>query len=162
MSSDSNGNSIPQMSAFVLFKDSSGRLWIGGTDGLRIFGTEHEGVKGLYSMPLPSPEFSAVSEVQCVFESAKKEIWIATRLGLYRWNDEKEELEHYTTDDGLPNNVVYGIEEDSYGCIWISTNKGLSCFNPNTGSFRNLTANGGLQSNQFNTYSNCRTKNGEL
>ena len=162
VSSDSKGNSIPRMSAFVLFKDSSGRLWIGGTDGLRIFGTEHEGVKGLYSMPLPSPEFSAVSEVQCVFESAKKEIWIATRLGLYRWNDEKEELEHYTTDDGLPNNVVYGIEEDSYGCIWISTNKGLSCFNPNTGRFRNFTANDGLQSNQFNTYSHCRTKNGML
>ena len=162
VTSDSDGKAILPLSAFVLFKDSSGRLWVGCTDGMQVFDTERGGAEGLYSRPLPSAEFSAISEVQCVYESRKREIWIATRMGLYRWDDSGKSLAHYTTDDGLPNNVVYGIEEDASGRIWVSTNRGLSCFSPNTGRFRNFTANDGLQSNQFNTYSHCRTKNGVL
>lgn len=160
--SDSNGNPVSHLSAFVLFSDSSRRLWVGEEKGIRLFAAESDGKEGLYCLPLPSSGFSEISEVQCVYESKDGMLWIATRMGLYRWNDAEKELKHFTTADGLPNNVVYGVEEDVYGCIWLSTNRGLSCFNPDTGQFRNFTVNDGLQSNQFNTYSHCRTADGTL
>ena len=51
----------------------------------------------------------------------------------------------YTTADGLPSNVIYGIMEDAYARLWISTNQGLSCLNPENGKFRNFTILDGLR-----------------
>lgn len=162
VASDSRGNPLPSLSVFVLFEDSSGRLWVGGEDGLHVFATEAGGKKGLFCMSLPSPGFSEISGVQCVYESRGGELWIATRTGLYKWNDAEKELRHYTTADGLPNNVIYGIEEDTYGYVWLSTNCGLSRFDPDMERFRNFTVNDCLQGNQFNTYSHCCTADGTL
>ena len=61
-----------------------------------------------------------------------------------------KELLQYTTVDGLPSNVIYGILEDSYGRLWISTSQGLSCLTPGSRKLRNFTIVDGLQSNQFN------------
>jgi len=44
----------------------------------------------------------------------------------------QKEIKQYTTTHGLPNNVVHGIMEDSYGYLWLSTDKGLSRFQPQT------------------------------
>ena len=74
---------------------------------------------------------------------------------------DKEPLQ-YTTDNGLPSNVIYGILEDSYGRLWVSTNQGLSCFNPDNRKLRNFTIVDGLQSNQFNTGAYCRVSNGHM
>lgn len=41
--------------------------------------------------------------------------------------DEKNFI-HFTTLNGLSNNYISGIEEDSYGYMWISTNRGLNRF----------------------------------
>ena len=68
----------------------------------------------------------------------------------------------YTTENGLPSNVIYGILEDAYGRLWISTNQGLSCLNPESGKFRNFTIMDGLQGNQFNAGAYCRKDNGYM
>ncbi len=75
--------------------------------------------------------------------------------------EKEKKIKRYTTANGLPNNVVYGILEDTFGRLWVSTNRGISCFNPETG-FRNFTESDGLQSNQFNTSSFCRTSSGQM
>lgn len=87
---------------------------------------------------------------------------MGTREGFYCFNEKEKRIKRYTTANGLPNNVVYGILEDSYGRLWMSTNRGISCFNPETEKFRNFTEADGLQSNQFNTSSCYRTSNGEM
>lgn len=68
----------------------------------------------------------------------------------------------YTTENGLPSNVIYGILEDAYGRLWISTNQGLSCLNSESGKFRNFTIMDGLQGNQFNAGAYCRKDNGYM
>lgn len=43
---------------------------------------------------------------------------------------EFKEYDKYTTQDGLPSNVIYRIEEDPKGHMWISTTNGLAVLNP--------------------------------
>jgi ligand-binding sensor domain-containing protein len=38
----------------------------------------------------------------------------------------------YTTKDGLSNNFVNSVTQDTYGYIWIATNKGLNRFDGTT------------------------------
>lgn len=70
--------------------------------------------------------------------------------------------QYFTTDNGLPNNVVYGILQDWAGALWISTNRGLSAFNMKSKQFRNFTSEDGLQSNEFNRYSFGQTLSGAI
>ncbi|MCP5047825.1 MAG: histidine kinase, partial [bacterium] len=67
----------------------------------------------------------------------------------------------YTRQDGLPNNVVHGILEDSMGFLWISTNIGLSRFDPVSETFINYTDKDGLQSNEF-TGASFKSRSGEM
>lgn len=63
------------------------------------------------------------SFVNCIYESLSGSIWVGTRDGLFALKEADKELLQYTTDDGLPSNVIYGILEDSYGRLWVSTNQ---------------------------------------
>ncbi len=43
--------------------------------------------------------------------------------------DRLERFQNYTTEDGLPNNMIVDLMQDQFGFIWIATNYGLSQFN---------------------------------
>ena len=142
-----------------IVRDSKQRLWLIGEKGLGVY-TEKDGL--LQHCPI-LPEQSPVTYkmTNCVCESKQKGIfWIGTRDGIYHFDDKTKEIKQYTTIHGLPNNVVHGIMEDSYGYLWLSTDKGLSRFQPQTEKFRNYTSYDGLQSNQFSNNAYCRTQDG--
>ena len=144
---------------YAMFIDSSGCLIIAFDDCLvkyKIEGNHLERVSfGINGM-------SDIKTVQQIYQTEDGRIWLATRVGLYYTDEKNREIVHLTETDGLPNNVIYGIEEDSFNNIWVSTNKGLSCFNPYSRTFRNFSIKDGIQSNQFNNYSHCRTSDGRL
>ncbi|WP_300701564.1 hybrid sensor histidine kinase/response regulator transcription factor [Bacteroides sp.] len=146
-----------QITAIV--RDSKHRLWLIGEKGLDVY-TETDGQ--LLQCPiLPSQFLINHKMVNCVFESGQNGIfWIGTRNGIYRFDEKTKEIKQYTTAQGLPNNVVHGIMEDSFGYLWLSTDKGLSRFQPQTEKFRNYTDNDGIQSNQFTNNAFCHTKSG--
>lgn len=143
----------------VMYKDGDGRLWVGCEDGIEVF--QVAGGK-LARLAVRIKGMDDIQMVQGIYQSVDGKIWIATRMGLYYTDLKAGKLVHLTMSDGLPNDVIYGVEEDAYNHIWLSTNKGLSCYNPLDGTFRNFTVLDGLQSNQFNTYSHCRTMDGQL
>ena len=90
-------------------------------------------------------------------------LWIGTNGGgLNRLDKLTGKFVRYTVDNGLPNNVVYGILTDDKGNLWMSTNKGLSQFNIRNKTFRNFDVNAGLQGNEFDRYAYCKTKDGML
>lgn len=143
----------------TLLKDSHKRLWIGGEEGLSVFLQQ-----GLDIQKTDILSTSPVTKMftNCIYESSNGTIWVGTREGFYYFNEKEKLVKRYTTANGLPNNVVYGILEDAFGRLWLSTNRGISCFNPETEKFRNFTESDGLQSNQFNSSAYCRTSSGQM
>lgn len=91
-------------------------------------------------------------------------LWIGSgNSGLYLFDPVKMDIrEHYTEEDGLCNNFVYGILKDDQGKLWLSTNRGISVFDPLQKRFRNYDINDGLQSNEFNVGAYHKTQSNEL
>ncbi len=101
--------------------------------------------------------------VKCFYEDANGNIWIGLDGGgLNCLNPTTQTFKRYTEQNGLPNNVVYGILPDDVGNLWLSTNKGISKFSPATTTFRNYDVSDGLQANEFNTNAFCRLRNGKM
>jgi len=103
------------------------------------------------------------TEILCVYEDRNGTIWAGTYGGgINKFDDKSGNFVCYRKEDGLPDNVVYGILEDRSGFLWLSTNRGLSRFDPEKEIFRNFDVHDGLQSNEFNSGSFYKSKRGEF
>jgi signal transduction histidine kinase/DNA-binding response OmpR family regulator/ligand-binding sensor domain-containing protein len=94
-------------------------------------------------------------------------LWVCTKGGgLNRMDKSSGNFVHYTTKEGLPNDVVYGVIADKAGNIWGSTNKGLFCMLAQKKSrqpvFRLFGTSDGLQADEFNTNALAKLTNGEM
>jgi signal transduction histidine kinase/ligand-binding sensor domain-containing protein/DNA-binding response OmpR family regulator len=148
-----------------LTRTPDGLLWFGSSEGLIRFNPESR-VFHRYRND-PTDPFSlghdVVRAVHSDPEDPEGTIWVGTMGGgLNRFDRKEERFIHYTTADGLPNNVVYAILSDDLGRLWLSTNRGLSRFTPSTGEFRNFDSSDGLQSDEFNSGAAFRSPSGEL
>lgn len=79
-----------------------------------------------------------------------------------RFDPELNEWRSFTTDNGLPGNVVCGILEDESGNLWLSTNKGLTRFDPEAEEFTNYRVHDGIQGYLFNPGACAQTPDGEM
>lgn len=153
--------SVLQSEIQFFFQDSRKRLWMGGKEGFGIFRQTAD--DRLEHTPLlPSGHMLSKQEAFCVYEQSNGIYYIGTRNGLFRFNENTARIDHYTTRNGLPSNIIYGILRDGYGKLWMSTEQGLSCFTPDTGVFRNFNTDDGLQSTQFTPYAYARTSDGHM
>lgn len=67
----------------------------------------------------------------------------------------------YSTRNGLPNDVIYGMRKDAGGSLWMSSNKGLICIDTG-GTVNTYNYTDGLQGNEFNSNSYFKDANGTL
>lgn len=97
-------------------------------------------------------------------------LWAGTSgNGLLVINLKSGNVQLFTEDNELPNNMIYGILPESSQKIWASTNRGIFSL-----SFKNeedeikiekldlFTRKNGLQSNEFNTGASHKSKEGIL
>ncbi|MFT3702068.1 MAG: ATP-binding protein [Agriterribacter sp.] len=96
-------------------------------------------------------------------------LWVCTKGGgLNRMQKSTGNFIHYSTKQGLPNDVVYGIVTDKAGNIWGSTNRGLFCMlaekekKDDQRVFRLFSTSDGLQADEFNTNALGKLSNGNL
>jgi len=107
----------------VLREGSGGAIWVGTPDGL--FRVERaDGRRTLrpvdIGMPAESLEGRVVSDV---LEDRLGSLWVAAASGLYRrWPDGT--AAHYTTRDGMPDDVLSDLFIDRQGDLWIGTRRG--------------------------------------
>ena len=160
--SDSTSLPFPEkIQINALYQDRQGEIWIGTwLDGLWRC---HPGTGRLIHY-LPDPQQPGTlncNKVTTIFEDSKGRIWIGTHSGGFdRFDRESGTFTNYSTRDGLPNDVVFGILEDDRGRLWISTLNGLVRFDPQTGQFRIYDESDGLVNNQFNWRASCRGSEG--
>ncbi|MBI9043685.1 MAG: hypothetical protein JEZ06_04320 [Anaerolineaceae bacterium] len=145
-----------------IMEDREGQFWVGTDRGLLRYQPADDLLSRYVFDPFDQNSLSS-NRILTVYEDQKGQIWIGTSQGgLNRFDAEKELFVHYREQEGLPNDVVYGILEDDSGCLWLSTNNGLSKFNPQTEVFENFTVRDGLQSNEFNSGAFYQSRNGEM
>lgn len=133
---------------------SDGTLWVGRKFGVVALEADTRQVREL------PPVLSGIRYVEDFLEDSAGRIWISSSDGLYCYREGS--VTAYTVKDGLPDNVIHGVEEDAEGRLWVSTNKGLCRFNPDTGEKWVFTMADGLPGDRFTAYAHCRTRSGEM
>lgn len=157
---------------FCLYSDAKKRLWVGSNMGLILTEAIHDptAVGGKISFQWfrhdPADLKSLRSHnVLSVLETQKHGIWLGTLNGLIQVTekDGKQAFKAYSEKDGMANNVVYGLLEDTRrNHIWLSTNKGLSRFNPDKLNFEHFDVEDGLPGNEFNSGAYFQAEDGEM
>ena len=148
----------------VIAEEKSGNFWMGTSAGLLYFDRVTESFQK-FEHKSADPNSLSHNLVKSIIQdpgNPEQYLWIGTSGGLNKLNIQSKEFTHYTTADGLPNDVIYAILPDDSGNLWVSTNRGLSKFNPEEMNFRNYNVHDGLQSNEFNTGAYFRSSSGEL
>ena len=159
-----NPNTINTGNVIALCEDNSGNIWMGtNQSGISIYIPTKNSFIRFESHNVKSDSCSlSNNRVNIIFEDSKKNIWIGTAGGLNKYSSTKNNFTVYRTNNGLPNDCIYGILEDQKGFLWLSTNKGLSKFNPGDATFVNYDYSYGLQSNEFNTAAYYKDSSGEM
>lgn len=66
------------------------------------------------------------SFVRTLFLSAGGDLWIGTRNGIFIYQTDKATVHHLTTQNGLADNTVIALAQDSLGNMWAVSPKSLS------------------------------------
>jgi len=100
--------------------DRQQRIWVGTRDdGLFLFQTNH-------FVPASGAEILG-PEMFALFESRDGQIWAGTKNGLANFDGQNWKL--FTTQDGLSENTVRAIAQDTGGNLWVGTeSRGLNLF----------------------------------
>lgn len=97
-------------------------------------------------------------------------LWAGTAgKGIFVTNLKTGKSKIFSEEDGLPNNMIYGIVEENSRKVWVSSNKGLFRLtykkegeDLEIDKLNLFTQANGLQSNEFNTGAYHKAKDGKL
>ncbi|MGQ1890232.1 hybrid sensor histidine kinase/response regulator transcription factor [Thermophagus sp. OGC60D27] len=138
-------NSLPDNSIFSIYKDHSGRVWIGTLYGLCYYNPETD-------------DFTRVSFMKSIFisdilQTKDGMIWVASLgKGLFRFNPANNEWTVFKNNPGdstsLSHNKVISLFEDSQMSLWVTTEGGGVCrYYPDDESFETFASGEGLPNN---------------
>lgn len=101
----------------IIYEDSEKNVWLGTTgQGLYKFSSETGTVTHI------NQSFGLdCANIRCLFED-KNSLWVGTDCGAYVFNKEMNLIAHFTSQNGLPNDVVYGILKGDEKQYWLSSN----------------------------------------
>lgn len=164
MNEAENSASLTSDFVFSLFIDSNDRLFVGTSLGLCML--------DLNTLKERIPEkiaFKRIDEknilgirVNYITEDHAGNIWLGTDLGLHKLSKSLKLIDSYSTQDGLPNNLVVGVKEDNNNELWITTKSGISLFSPESENFKNFNVNDGLQGVEYQSKSIDKTLEGRI
>jgi Signal transduction histidine kinase len=115
--SQTNGRLL-ENNVFAAFTDSEGSQWFGTFEGLIIRRDPYSGVFKYIS----GFGIKKGVHINCFYEDHNKNVWIGTNNGLQRYNLVTRRIQsYYTTNSGIPDNMVMAVTQDSQGYIWVGT-----------------------------------------
>jgi signal transduction histidine kinase/ligand-binding sensor domain-containing protein/CheY-like chemotaxis protein len=143
--------------------DSKNNLWIATAgEGLNKLDEKRKYFTRYMNVPTDSTTVND-TYIECLFLDNDSILWMGTYSGgLNRLNTRTGIVTHFTQKDGLPSNMVLGIQEDFRQYLWLSTNNGLCRFDPSSGQAINFNRNNGLENYDYNKASVFRGDSGTL
>ncbi|MDP3684748.1 MAG: two-component regulator propeller domain-containing protein, partial [Ignavibacteria bacterium] len=152
---------LPNNHTRSVLEDGDGNIWIGTFAGLCKLNPATNQII-TYTSDEKNPSSLNDPFIISLFLDRHKRIWAGTRMGINIFEPDKNSFRHYTMADGLVNDVVVGLVEDSIGFIWVSTYGGLMVLNDSLKSMSAFFEADGLQNDLFNTGSTLPLSSGEL
>lgn len=150
----------------LVFESKSGQFYVAPSSGGLYEIIKNEGT---YLVRKPE-KFELIFKVTkdyltSVFETEQGNYWFGTLGdGLINYNVNNQEIKNYGKSEGLPNNVIYGVEwsPSDQKHIWLSTNRGVVAMHMETKQFNIFTEKDGLMSNELNLGASFVAKNNEI
>lgn len=174
---EANVASLAHNDVWDLLEDRAGNLWIGTDAGLDRFDRERKQFQHYHSR-LQGASGPSSDHIRVLYEDAAGVLWIGTRGGgLNKFQIDAGTFTVYNQQHGgLPDDVIYGILEDTGplsegsgpspergGNLWISTAQhGLARFDPDSETTKHFTSANSLQSHAFTVGAFHRAANGEM
>ncbi|HVO51368.1 MAG TPA: two-component regulator propeller domain-containing protein [Thermoanaerobaculia bacterium] len=113
--------------------DGTGRLWVAnGPAGLLRVDDPAAPVLAARSVDVQSGAIAA--SALCLAADAAGLIWIGTTRGVVRLDASTGRQAHFTTADGLTNNLVTSAARDAAGVLWFGTPEGVARLAPAPGA----------------------------
>ena len=160
-------NMLPTNNITALNYGKDNHLYIGTSDGLSIMNLSTAEIRHLIGNSTNMKRFTN-SFITQVYQDSRDLLWIGTREGLNVLNMENDVLDYITEKQGLCNNTICGITEDSHKNIWVTTNNGVCriVIDHRDGILNyglyNYNQSDGLQGNEFNMGAILRGKDGNI
>ncbi|HYG19369.1 MAG TPA: two-component regulator propeller domain-containing protein [Ohtaekwangia sp.] len=138
---------LSQSNVICVFQDSRGFMWFGTRDGLN----KYDGYDmTVYKHNVNDPHAISNNTINDITEDKDGNLWIATWLGVNKFNREKEtftKFKHNPADPAsLGGNLVNSLLIDSRGDLWIGfEGKGLDRFDPEKNTFEHYKAGAATQ-----------------
>jgi two-component sensor histidine kinase/ligand-binding sensor domain-containing protein len=160
---------IKQPPSFVYrFLKSTQKGWIAVAENGIYFINDRFEIVDYYASGHPQMEkrmpFTGIYDL---YEDKAGVAWLAMNgEGLIRWNWNTrnpmaaENIKKFTVDNGLPDNILYRVEEDAFNNLWISSYNGLVRFNKSDFSTKIYKSKDGLANLEFNRISSFKDANG--
>ena len=158
-----NPLSIPENNIRTIEQSKDGLLWIGTeTHGIASFNPDTDEFIS-FKHNSENPNSLSSNKIKSICIGNNNILWIGTNgAGLNAMNLSTMEFTHISTEDGLANDVIYGILPDDEGNLWLSSNMGIAKLSFSDSldfTITNFTNYAGLAS-EFNTGAYYRHNNG--
>ncbi len=141
----------------ALVRDKDGRMWIGTFGGGVSFFDENTGT----FVPFNSQQHNLGGDlISTLMVDSENRLWAGTTGGgIGVLNGSTRQFEMFRESDGLLNNFIYSIREDSQGNLWISSNLGITKFDYKARKFTNFD---GLAGSEFRRGASLRASDGSM
>lgn len=151
-------------SSFVteIYIDSRNNIWVGTRQGLNLYQHENNNFKQ-FAYTAENPHSLENSSVLDIHEDSKGRLWVGTTMGANVLDIESHNVLHYfSSQNGLPDDIVYAITEDHEATIYLGTTLGLAVWNSETETFSIFDKRDGLQGNEFNAGAALTSSDGKV
>lgn len=130
-----------------VYEDKKGNIWVGTIEELlRYDPLQRKLTRFETTAHFDSIQVSGVCN--SIFEDKDGRLWVGTQKGLHLIADGRFQR-RYTTQDGLPENIVQSMLEDKAGNLWVATTAGISRLNSTGQGIRCYDRADGLPESNF-------------
>jgi len=134
---------------FQMIADGDSLLWLGSRgNGLVKFDRRTDEYRVISLKDLLD---KSVDDILSLCKASDGKIYVGTTSGLVgmSYSDGHMDAVYIGREQGLANDMIHGILEDSYGFLWLSTNRGLIKYNTDTGTSHAYYYSAGVSIGEF-------------